>query len=104
MKLNVEDGQGEGRTLFGDWLAEPLLAFFAGGGETLAERDGDGEADAGAGLFWAAGWGDTDRDDALLKGCGLGDGLKGDKHCSLKVRQVCEKQKKCRLETKERPG
>lgn len=76
MKLNVEGAQGEGQTLLGDWLAEPLLAFFAGGGEPLAERDGDGEADAGAGLFWAAGWGDTDRDDALLKGCGLGDGLR----------------------------
>lgn len=77
MKVNAEGAQAKGLTLLGDWLAEPLLAFLAGGGEPLADRDGDGEADAGAGLFWGAGWGDTDREDALLKGCGLGDGLRG---------------------------
>lgn len=30
---------------------EPLLAFLAGGGDPLAERGGEGEADAGAGRF-----------------------------------------------------
>lgn len=65
------------QTLLGDWLPEPLLAFLAGGGEPLAEREGEGEADAGAGRFWAAGWGETDLDleDTLLIGWGLGEGL-----------------------------
>lgn len=64
------------QTLLGDWLPEPLLAFLAGGGgDPLAERDGEGEADAAAGRFWVAGGGETDLDDALLIGCGLGDGL-----------------------------
>lgn len=71
-KAEVKD-----QTLLGDRLPEPLLAFFAGGGEPLAERDGEGEADTGAGLFWVAGWGETDLEDALLMGWGLGDSLRG---------------------------
>lgn len=42
-------------TLLGDRLPEPLLAFLAGGGEALADRDGEGEADAGARRFTGAG-------------------------------------------------
>lgn len=59
----------------GDWLPEALLAFLAGGGDPLADREGEGEADGGAGRFWVAGWGETDLEDALLIGGGLGDGL-----------------------------
>lgn len=60
-------------TLLGDWLAEPLLAFLAGGGDPLAERDGEGEAEPGAGRFWTTrGRGEADLDlDTLLTGWGL---------------------------------
>ena len=64
--------------LLGDGLAEPLLAFLAGGGEPLAERDGEGEAEPGAGRFRAAGGaGETDLDleDILLIGWGLAEDL-----------------------------
>lgn len=56
-------------TLLGDRLPEPLLAFLAGGGgEALAERGGDGEADAAAGRLRVAGGGETDLEEAVLMG------------------------------------
>lgn len=51
--------------LLGDGLPEPLLGFLAAGGpgEPLAERDGEGEAEPGAGRFWTvAGRGEPERD------------------------------------------
>lgn len=55
--------------MLGDRLPEPLLAFLAGGGgEALAERAGDGEADAAAGRLRVAGGGETDLEEAVLMG------------------------------------
>lgn len=54
--------------MLGERLPEPLLAFLAGGGDALAERGGDGEADAAPGRLRAAGGGETDLEDAGLTG------------------------------------
>lgn len=53
--LRFENNHFSLNTLLGDRLPEPLLAFLAGGGEALADRDGEGEADAGARRFTGAG-------------------------------------------------
>lgn len=54
--------------MLGDRLPEPLLAFLAGGGDALAERAGDGEAEAAAGRLRVTGGGETDLEEALLMG------------------------------------
>ncbi len=69
-------------TLLGDGLGETLLLFLAGGGgEWLAEREGETEA----GRLWAVGAGgggeaDGDRETCLLTGWGLLEPLQIDKN------------------------
>lgn len=65
--------------LLGEGLAEPLLAFLAGGREPLAERVGEGEAEPGAGRFrvvGGAGETDLDLEDILFIGWGLAEDLR----------------------------
>ena len=71
-------------------LLEPLLAFLAGGGEPLAERAGEAEAER----FCATGGGgetDLDLDNALLIGWGLGDTLGKRRRSSFKKELLIKK-------------
>lgn len=77
-------------TLFGDGLAEPLLFFFAGGGgEWLAEREGETDA----GLLCAGGEAaDGERETCRLTGWGLWESLQKDRNSVSKITK-CLKRK-----------